>query len=275
MPGMNGLECAHRLKSVLPDLVIIMISGFDHPNGLAEALQAGAAGYLTKPLSVDQFLATLNRRQTKARPEPRPTPSPWLPAPDHGTGSTIQDQRTSAEPKRRTLIDDPIVNAALRRMVIRMEENWHTREDLLQKALVYLWLREQQCPGQKRNWYLLAVRNYLHHCRHSGRSLDSPKRRGAQAISPDRCGESNRLPDASESDEGIMSEVNAHDIFSLLIARLKPKDQIILRKLADGFGVCDIAEKVHDSHVFVIRQRRQIAELAMKLGINPLPPRRH
>ncbi len=119
MPGMNGMQCARRLKSVLPDLVIIMISGFDHPNALAEALEAGAEGYLTKPFSVESFLSILNRC-----PECRVNETSAGRTPPFSEG---------------TLIDHPTVRAALRRMVIRMEENFHTREDLLQEALVYFW----------------------------------------------------------------------------------------------------------------------------------------
>jgi DNA-binding NarL/FixJ family response regulator len=74
-----------------------------------------------------------------------------------------------------------------------------------------------------------------------------------------------------DRDEGIMSEVNAHDILYLLAARLKPMDQKILGALVDGLGICEIAEELHASHMFVVRHRRQIAGLAVKLGINPPP----
>src|SRR5439155_6250647 len=59
MPGMSGMECTRRLRNVRPGLVIIMISGFDHPDTLAQALEAGADAYLAKPFSVGGFLETL------------------------------------------------------------------------------------------------------------------------------------------------------------------------------------------------------------------------
>ena len=52
-----------------------------------------------------------------------------------------------------------------------------------------------------------------------------------------------------------MSEVQARDIFSLLIDRLKPIDRVILGQLAEGLRVCDIAEKLKVSHVFVVQHR--------------------
>src|SRR5438128_1791858 len=59
MPGISGMECARQLRNVRPHLVIIMISGFDHPDTLAQALKAGADAYLTKPFSIAGFLQTL------------------------------------------------------------------------------------------------------------------------------------------------------------------------------------------------------------------------
>src|SRR6266540_3536127 len=156
---------------------------------------------------------------------------------DTSTGTAIQPQTSSVEPKYGSLlIDDATVREALRRMVIGMEENFHTREDLLQEALVYFWLREQQCPGQRLGWYLQHVRFCLQHLRTSGRSIDSPKRRGAQAAFADNCDGWDEWLDTWEFDEGIMSEVNARDLFSLLLDRLTPIDRDILSALAEGYG---------------------------------------
>ena len=76
--------------------------------------------------------------------------------------------------------------------------------------------------------------------------------------------------DNLDIDEGIMSAVNADDIFSVLVDRLKPIDRTILVALAEGLEDRDIAEKLHVSHMFVIRHRRGIAKVAIKLGINPV-----
>src|SRR6266511_1222600 len=251
MPGMNGMQCARRLKSVLPDLVIIMISGFDHPNGLAEALEAGAEGYLTKPFSVDPFLAILNRRLEFGLDEASASRTPLFP--------------------EGMLIDHPTVREALRRMVIRMEENFHTREDRLQEALVYFWSREQQFPRRQLHWYLLAVRNYLHHCRSAGRSLDSPKRRGAQSDCAGNRDGREAGPETLSFDEGIMSSVYADDTFALLAAHLEPIDLKILKALFQGVGVCDVAKNLRVSHGFVSKHRLHIASLATKLGVAPVP----
>jgi|SRR5437762_12086754 len=40
MPGMPGTECARQLKRIQPRLPIIIISGFDDPETLAQSLDA-------------------------------------------------------------------------------------------------------------------------------------------------------------------------------------------------------------------------------------------
>src|SRR5712691_7729390 len=133
--------------------------------------------------------------------------------------AAIEHQRSRVEQQQALLTDEPAVRKALHRMVITLEENFHAREDLLQEALVYFWSRERQYPGQRLSWYLQGVNFYLHHLKTSGRSLDSPKRRGAQADFADDCDGWDEWWDSFELDEGIMSAVNAHDIFSVLVDR--------------------------------------------------------
>src|SRR2546426_3857663 len=168
------------------------------------------------------------------------------------------------------LTDEPAVLKVLLRMVVTLEENVHAREDLLQEALVHLWSSERQHPGQRRSWYLQGVNFYLHHLKASGRSLDSPKRRGAQAAFSDASEGWDQWRDSLDIDEGIMSAVNADDIFSVLVARLAATDQTILVALAEGLEDRDIAKNLHVSEMFVIRHRRGIAKVAIKLGIKPL-----
>ena len=100
------------------------------------------------------------------------------------------------------LTNETAVLKALLRMVVTLEGNFHAREDLMQEALVCFWLRQRQYPGQRRSWYLQRVKFYLHHFRASGRSLDSPKRRGAQAAFADDCDGRDDWLDSLDFDEG-------------------------------------------------------------------------
>ena len=169
------------------------------------------------------------------------------------------------------LTDEPAVRKALLHIVIALEDNFHAREDLLQEAFLCFWSRTRQFPGKRLSWYLQNVNFYLHHLKTSGRSLDSPKRRGAQAAFADDCDGRDDWLDTLDSDEGIMSAVHAHDIFSVLVDRLEPSDQDILRAMLEGLSISEIAHALHVPRGFVERHRRRIAKRAVKLGINPVP----
>lgn len=48
MPGMSGVECAARIKQVLPSVQIIMLTVYEDIEMIFKALRAGACGYLLK-----------------------------------------------------------------------------------------------------------------------------------------------------------------------------------------------------------------------------------
>jgi DNA-binding NarL/FixJ family response regulator len=51
MPGMSGIEATRRIKAVSPTTSVIMLTMYDSDMYVVEAIQAGAAGYLTKDVS--------------------------------------------------------------------------------------------------------------------------------------------------------------------------------------------------------------------------------
>src|SRR5207245_8736682 len=59
MPGMNGPECTRRLKILMPQLKIIIVTGLLDIETMNESLRAGADNFLTKPVVVEQCIAML------------------------------------------------------------------------------------------------------------------------------------------------------------------------------------------------------------------------
>src|SRR6266700_4935824 len=59
MPGMDGLGCARRLKTLMPRLKIIMVTGLGDAGTMNKSLHAGADNYLLKPIAAAQCLALL------------------------------------------------------------------------------------------------------------------------------------------------------------------------------------------------------------------------
>jgi len=61
MPKMNGLNAIREIKSLLPDSVFIIISGYDDFALVREALQLQVDDYLLKPIDFNELAETINR----------------------------------------------------------------------------------------------------------------------------------------------------------------------------------------------------------------------
>jgi DNA-binding NarL/FixJ family response regulator len=59
LPGMSGVECARRLKPLLPRTQIIMLTVYQNTEHIFNALAAGATGYLLKQTPPTELLAAI------------------------------------------------------------------------------------------------------------------------------------------------------------------------------------------------------------------------
>jgi CheY-like chemotaxis protein len=59
MPGMDGVETLEALKTITPDLRVVMITGFEAGDLARRAMDAGAEAVFHKPLDVASFLPLL------------------------------------------------------------------------------------------------------------------------------------------------------------------------------------------------------------------------
>ena len=59
LPGMNGVECARRLKAMLPQTHVIMLTVYEDTDNIFNALAAGAMGYLLKRTPKDELLEAI------------------------------------------------------------------------------------------------------------------------------------------------------------------------------------------------------------------------
>ena len=69
LPGMSGTESTRRLKSLLPHLTIVMITGLDDPRTINLARECGADGFLAKPFTAGQLLVALSFCSLRSKPE--------------------------------------------------------------------------------------------------------------------------------------------------------------------------------------------------------------
>lgn len=56
LPGMNGVECVRRVKPLLPQTQIMMLTVYENTELILQALSAGATGYLLKQTPPNELL---------------------------------------------------------------------------------------------------------------------------------------------------------------------------------------------------------------------------
>jgi DNA-directed RNA polymerase specialized sigma24 family protein len=154
---------------------------------------------------------------------------------------------------------------SLMQLVNRVTRDAALRQDLMQEALLHLWLIETKRPGQTLSWYLQSCRFHLQHYLASGKSVDSGKRREGklQFAFDSETGEG--VPEQSDSGNSVITSVSARELIFLLSRQLRPQEKAVLDCLADGWGAREIGRKLKISHTMVIRYRRRIATLLKRL----------
>ena len=59
LPGLSGIECVRRLKDILPDITVLMLTVYEESDLIFAALRAGASGYLLKRSSSSELLEAI------------------------------------------------------------------------------------------------------------------------------------------------------------------------------------------------------------------------
>ena len=61
MPGMSGIELLPRARQARPDVPVIMITAYGDAETRRKAIEAGAAGLLTKPIDFPELRGEIDR----------------------------------------------------------------------------------------------------------------------------------------------------------------------------------------------------------------------
>lgn len=59
LPGLSGIDCVAQLKTICPDTQFIMCTSLEDTDNIFSALQAGAAGYITKSATPSKILEAI------------------------------------------------------------------------------------------------------------------------------------------------------------------------------------------------------------------------
>ncbi len=61
MPGMDGIELVKKIRATEDPAAVVVMTAFGAVNTAVDAMRAGAADYLTKPLNFDELLVVLDK----------------------------------------------------------------------------------------------------------------------------------------------------------------------------------------------------------------------
>ena len=67
MPGMSGIELLRAVKAVNPEIPFILVTAYGTVEAAVQAMQEGAADYLTKPLDLEELLLRIGRVSEQVR----------------------------------------------------------------------------------------------------------------------------------------------------------------------------------------------------------------
>jgi DNA-binding NarL/FixJ family response regulator len=68
LPGMNGVECARKLKQAAVQIQIVMLTVYEDTDNIFAALAAGASGYLLKRTATPELLDSIREVQRGGSP---------------------------------------------------------------------------------------------------------------------------------------------------------------------------------------------------------------
>jgi DNA-binding NarL/FixJ family response regulator len=60
LPGMSGIDALPRIKKILPETYIIILTVYEQPANIFRALGTGASGYLTKNSSTEKIISSIH-----------------------------------------------------------------------------------------------------------------------------------------------------------------------------------------------------------------------
>ncbi len=81
MPGMSGLEMLRQVRAGHPTLPFLLVTAFANIREAVDAIRDGALNYLSKPIDLDELLATV-RRATGVPTASAPSTSVEIPLPE-------------------------------------------------------------------------------------------------------------------------------------------------------------------------------------------------
>lgn len=143
LPGINGIEAIGKIKALVEQVYILMLTVYDEPKMVFEALSNGASGYLTKDTAPEKILEALKDVISGGGPMSAPIARMVVNSFQRNTDSPLTKRETEileqiSEGKTRSniakemFIDLETVKSHLKNIYAKLSV--HSRADALKKA---------------------------------------------------------------------------------------------------------------------------------------------
>jgi DNA-binding NarL/FixJ family response regulator len=103
MAGISGIECVERLKMMLPEMQVIMLTVYEDTDQIFKALSAGASGYMLKRLTPAKLLEAIREVHKGGSPMSGPIARKVV-ASFQGAGRT-NDEQTLLSSREKMVLD--------------------------------------------------------------------------------------------------------------------------------------------------------------------------
>ena len=67
MPGMDGIEVLRQAKQIVPDLLVLVLTGHGTIDTANEAMELGAAGFIRKPIAIENLAESIDEALQRKR----------------------------------------------------------------------------------------------------------------------------------------------------------------------------------------------------------------
>ncbi|HVU34965.1 MAG TPA: response regulator transcription factor [Opitutaceae bacterium] len=61
LPGMSGIDCVARLRVLVPQVQVLILTTYEEPDAIFNSLRAGAKGYLLKKMVPDELIQAVEQ----------------------------------------------------------------------------------------------------------------------------------------------------------------------------------------------------------------------
>ena len=140
MPFMDGLELSRLIRRELPDIEIIILSGYQEFEYAKEAIKLGVAQYLSKPINGEELLAELEELSAKIEEKRR---------------ATQIRERYLKEMEENTLRERKNCSRVWSLAIIPQQNYWSQRRDSASicrhRGTILFYLRRSHCAMHRTN----------------------------------------------------------------------------------------------------------------------------